>query len=82
MKAVFSTVLVLVVAVGLQACSSDLLCEEPQAYQSSVTGKRIESPEGLDTLAEYKELKIPAATPRTGEKQVGCVDKPPSFFTQ
>lgn len=82
MKEVRLTVLIMISAIGLGACSSDPLCEDAQDYQASTLGKRIVSPDGLDTLQEYKELKIPEAAPQTGEKKLGCTDKPPGFFTQ
>ena len=82
MRNVFCTALLLTTAFGLGACSGDPLCEKPEVYQSSVVGKRIEAPEGLTALVDYKELKIPEASPRTGEKQAGCVDKPPKYYTE
>jgi uncharacterized lipoprotein len=67
---------------GLAGCASDLYCEEPEAYQAAVSGKRIVAPEGLDDLSEYKEIKIPdvAVKSRAGEK--GCVDRPPRYFSE
>ncbi len=69
-------------AILLGACGSVETCEEPKFYESAVGGKRIEAPEGLDSLAAGKELVIPDASPRpTRAPGSGCVDRPPTLST-
>ena len=51
-------------AIALGACGSVETCEEPLFYESAQGGKRIESPEDLDNLADLiileaqRQLKI------------------------
>ena len=82
MTVVIQRVLFLSLVLGLGACASDLNCEEPEAYQAAVTGKRLVAPEGLDGLAEYKETKIPDVAVKTHTGEKGCVDRPPRYFSE
>jgi hypothetical protein len=70
---------------GLGACGRGeikLTCDEPQPYQAIVAGKRIDVPEGLDPLEEFKEMPMPKA--ETPERPAGsrCIDMPPSIRTE
>jgi hypothetical protein len=58
-----------------------VICDEPQPYQSVVAGKRIEVPEDLAALDEYKEMPFPnAETPPRPAGSV-CIENPPSILT-
>jgi hypothetical protein len=62
------------------ACSMAETCDEPMFYESAQAGKRIEAPEGLDDLADYKEVRIPEASPRAPRTPgSGCIDRPPTL---
>ena len=57
-------------------------CEEPLFYEYAESGKRIDTPDDLDDLAENRELVIPSASPREArEPGSGCLDKPPTLNT-
>jgi hypothetical protein len=74
--------LVLLASIG--ACGSDeirVTCDEPEPYQSVVAGKRIEVPEDLTALDEYKEMPVPKSdTPPRPAGSV-CIENPPSILT-
>jgi len=74
--------LVLLGSIG--ACGSDeirVTCDEPQPYQSVVAGKRIEVPDDLTALDEYKEMPVPKSeTPPRPAGSV-CVENAPSILT-
>jgi len=82
-KAVIRVFSLLLLA-SLGACGSDkirVICDEPQPYQSVVAGKRIEVPEDLAALDEYKEMPVPnAETPPRPPGSV-CIENPPSILT-
>jgi hypothetical protein len=61
----------------------DLTCDEVKRYELAKEGKRIEVPDGLDTLDELKEIPLPQASPRD-ERPKGspCLDLPPSILGQ
>lgn len=64
----------------LAACGIGNVCEDPQRYESSRLGKRIEAPEGLDSLQESKELSIPEASPRPPRSEDDpCLELPPVY---
>ena len=51
---------------ALNACGKDRVmptCDEFQAYQGVVEAKRVVSPDGLDSLDEFKEMPIQVAQP-------------------
>ena len=49
-------------------------------YEFAQSGKRIEAPEDLDDLADYKEVRIPEASPRPPRPPgSGCIDRPPTL---
>jgi len=82
-KAVISVSSLFLLA-SLSACGSDeirVTCDEPQPYQSVVAGKRIEVPEDLAVLDEYKEMPVPKA--ETASRPAGsvCIENPPSILT-
>lgn len=66
-------------------CSStlDRTCDEVEFYELAKEGKRIEVPEGLDSLDELKEIPLPQASPRE-ERPEGspCLDLPPTILGQ
>jgi len=73
---------VLAVAVLAAGCTSAPTCEELAFYESAQGGKRIEAPDDLDDLAEYKEMVIPEASPRPPrDLSAGCLDRPPTLRT-
>ena len=79
-----TTVFSLFLLAGLGACGSDeirVTCDEPQPYQSVVAGKRIEVPDDLTALDEYKEMPVPNA--ETAPRPAGsvCIENPPSILT-
>ncbi len=74
--------ILLAAAIGITGCSSAPTCEEPAFYESAQGGKRIEAPDDLDGLAEYKEMVIPEASPRPPrDRSEGCLDRPPTLDT-
>ena len=61
-------------------CGSDdikVTCDEPQPYQAVVPGKRIEVPDGLDPLDEFKEMPIPRAETPPRAADARCIELPP-----
>ncbi len=74
--------LALTVAVMITGCSSAPTCDELAFYESAEGGKRIEAPEDLDGLDQYKEMVIPEASPRPPrDLSAGCIDRPPTLKT-
>lgn len=74
----------LFVLVSLSACGKDKgrpTCEEPQAYQSVVAGKRIVVPDGLKPLDEFKEMPVPKAETPPRPEGAGCIENPPAVGT-
>ncbi len=69
----------LLATVSLSACGGEVreTCNEPQAYQEASRGKKIEVPEDLDNLSEFKEMPLPEA--KTPPRAAGerCIDSPP-----
>jgi uncharacterized lipoprotein len=81
---------VIVMLAGALACSSmaacggskvDVSCDEPQAYQAVVPSKRVEAPEGLDQLDDFKEMPIPEATTPPRPEGSRCIESAPSALT-
>jgi hypothetical protein len=74
----------LVSLASIGACGKDeirVTCDEPEPYQSVVAGKRIEVPEDLTALDEYKEMPVPKSdTPPRPAGSV-CIENPPSILT-
>ena len=71
----------LLVALLLSACGGEvnLTCDEVQTYQQAVAGKRIEVPDGLDSLDPLRELPLPEASPRPPRPAgSACIDRPPN----
>lgn len=74
---------VFLVLPGLSACGGDelinLSCDEMQRYQLVAPGKRIETPEGLDSLNEFAEMPIPKSKDApTRPPGTRCIELPPS----
>ena len=77
------TVILLTAAVMAIGCTSAPTCEELAFYESATGGKRIEAPDDLDGLDEYKEMVIPEASPRPPrDLMAGCLDRPPTLSTK
>jgi hypothetical protein len=67
----------------MAGCGGTPACLEPQPYESSQAGKRIEAPEGLDQLNAGREMTIPEASPRPPRADnAPCLEYPPSFGTE
>ena len=78
------TVFSLFLLAGLSACGSDeirVTCDEPQPYQSVVAGKRIEVPEDLVALDEYKEMPIPKSESQPRPAGLACIENAPSILS-
>jgi hypothetical protein len=64
-------------------CGSAPKCDELAFYEYAEGGKRIEPPNDLDPLNEYKEMVIPEASPRPPrDLNAGCLDRPPTLRTR
>ncbi len=63
------------------ACGGQqLTCDDPQAYQASVEVEKIRAPDGLDALAESKEMDIPRASPQDPRPPGSpCLELPPTI---
>lgn len=74
-----------VVLAMLAACGGDdniiVSCDEPKPYQSATRGKRIEVPEGLDPLDEFKEMPLPESTTPPRPTGARCIEAAPSVLT-
>ena len=73
----------LVLAGLLSGCGGDdnivRTCEEEQPYQLAAESSRVEVPEGLDALDEFREMPIPRATNREPRPSgAPCIELPPS----
>ena len=70
----------LVVTPLLYSCGGNDACEEPEPYQESVEGRRIEAPDGLTELQDGKELKVPDASPLPPRPEDSpCLELPPTY---
>jgi hypothetical protein len=70
----------LLVAATLYGCGGNDTCDEPEPYQASIEGRRIEVPEGLTELQEARELKVPEASPLPSRPEDSpCLEMPPSY---
>ena len=77
--AVFSLLLL----VSLGSCGKDevrVTCDEPQPYQSVVASKRIEVPEDLAPLNQYKEMPIPTADSPPRPEGSACIENAPAVL--
>ncbi len=73
---------VLSAALMMTGCTSAPTCEELAFYETAEGGRRIEAPDDLDPLDEFKEMVIPEASPREPrDLSAGCIDKPPTVRT-
>ena len=57
-------------------------CDDAKKYELVVEGKRVEVPDGLDALDEFKEMTIPKAETEARAEDAGCIEKPPSILTK
>jgi hypothetical protein len=72
----------LAAALMVTGCSTAPTCEELAFYETAEGGRRIEAPDDLTPLDEYKEMVIPEASPRPPrDLTAGCIDKPPTVRT-
>ena len=79
-----TTFLSLTLLSSIAACGKDKIltsCDEPQSYQAVVSGKRVEVPEGLDPLDEFKEMPIPTSKAPARPAGSKCIELPPSAGT-
>jgi hypothetical protein len=66
----------------ISGCSVAPTCDELAFYETAEGGRRIVTPDDLDPLDQYKEVVIPAASPRPPrDLSAGCLDKPPTLRT-
>ena len=75
---------VIVLLASLAACGGNdtvASCEDSQRYDSIVAGKRVEVPDGLDPLDEYKEMPIPKAQTGPRPEVSRCLESPPPILT-
>ncbi len=67
----------------LGACGASSVCDQPRRYQASEPGKRIEAPDGLNSLPAHRELTIPDASPRPPRPEGGpCLETPPVYRSE
>ena len=53
-------------------------CDGGEEFQNRVESKRVEVPEGLDSLDVFAEMPIPRADPNAPKTAEGrCIDMPP-----
>lgn len=71
--------------VSLSSCGRDkaivTTCDEPQAYQAVVPGKKVVVPDDLDPLDEFKEIAVPKAESPPRPPGSKCIENPPSVVT-
>ena len=70
---------------SLAACGggkSIAACDDAKKYELVVEGKRVEVPDGLDELDEFKEMTIPKAETGVREEDAGCIEKPPPILIE
>lgn len=68
---------------SLAACGGQDIsetCDEVQAYQLVVPGKRIVVPDGLDPLDDFREMPIPKAETPPRPAGARCLESPPSVL--
>ncbi|MDJ0939974.1 MAG: hypothetical protein QNJ00_09430 [Woeseiaceae bacterium] len=73
-----------VLAASLAGCGGgppDRSCDDVRRYQLAVEAPKVQSPDGLDPLDEFRELPLPSASPRP-ERPEGspCLDLPPNIL--
>jgi hypothetical protein len=69
---------------SLTGCGRDKVrddCSEPKPYQSIVASKRVVSPEGLDSLDEFREMPIPKSETPPRPEGARCIESPPSVLS-
>jgi hypothetical protein len=81
MKAAWMPALATMVLVLAGCGGAAQVCrDEPQPYERSHLGKRVEVPDGLDPLNPSRELTIPEPSPRPPRAaDAPCLELPPSF---
>ena len=77
--------LLLMILAGMYGCggnTKDRSCDEPERYQAAVETDKVQVPEDLDNLDEFKQLPLPEASPRPPRaKGSPCLDLPPSILS-
>ncbi len=82
---IFARILIVGLVSAVAGCGGnvDLTCDEVRQYELAQEGKRIEVPEGLDSLDELKEIPLPQASPREKRPEGSpCLDLPPAILGQ
>jgi len=83
MRIMRSSILLLLAALTAACGGGSLYCDEPQRYQASNPGPRIDAPDGMSDLQSYKELKIPEASPQQARPEgLPCLERPPAYQSQ
>ena len=75
----------LVAMPALTACigAPDKTCDEVRLYQLAAEGRRLETPEDLDSLDGLREIPLPQASPRPPRPEGSpCLDLPPSILQE
>ena len=84
-KAVVKALAATSMALVLGGCGSggeiDRTCDEVRTYQLAQEGRRLEVPEDLDELDQFREMPLPEASPRP-PRPAGrpCLDLPPAIL--
>ena len=71
---------VLFVLAGVAGCGGpvELSCDEVATYQLATDGKRVVTPDDLDSLESLREMPLPEASPRPPRPPNSpCIDRPP-----
>ena len=82
----YSLIALLLCGMSLTACGGndtvELECDGGERFQNRTVGKRVEVPEGMDSLNEFNEMPIPEADPNAVRTAPGrCTDMPPPIST-
>ena len=81
-RVIFLGVAIAGIAAGCSAAPISETCDEPQAYQSVVAAKRIEVPDDLDPLDDFREMPVPEATGPERQKGGRCIEAAPSILVK
>ncbi len=81
-RSIFIAVAAAFFASGCAAKKISETCDDPQAYQAVVPSKRIEVPDGLDPLDDFREMPVPESTGPERQKGGPCIESPPSVLTK
>ncbi len=86
-KALIKTMIMMAALAVMSGCGVggeiDNTCDEVRLYQLATEGRRLETPEGLDDLDQFREMPLPQASPRPPRGAgMPCLDLPPSILGQ